>query len=218
MSYQAIVREADNNLVSNQTVGMQVSILQGTANGTEVYVETHTPETNNNGLVSLEIGNGTVVSGSFAEIDWANDSYFIQSEFDISGGTNYIISGVNEILSVPYALHAKTAETVLRGGGGITYSVGDFVHGGIVFWVDETGMHGLVCAKEDQSEGIRWFAGTAGSTRAFGDGPLAGELNTAIIFAAQVAIGDDSFQYAARICNELITTEGDFTYGDWYLP
>ena len=98
------------------------------------------------------------------------------------------------------------------------YSIGDFAHGGIVFWVDETGQHGLVCAKEDQSERIRWYGGTNGNTQAKGDGVYAGKANTAIIIAAQVAIGDDGVTYAARICNELQITEGGKTYGDWYLP
>ncbi|TKS57179.1 Lcl C-terminal domain-containing protein [Mesohalobacter halotolerans] len=102
--------------------------------------------------------------------------------------------------------------------GSSTYSVGDFAHGGIVFWVDETGQHGLVCAKQDQSTGVRWYAGTYGNTQAKGDGPYAGEANTSIIIAAQVAIGDDGSTYAARICNELQVTEGGKTYGDWYLP
>ncbi len=99
-----------------------------------------------------------------------------------------------------------------------TYSVGDFAQGGIVFWVDETGQHGLVAAKEDQSTEVRWYAGTYGNTQAKGDGPFAGEANTSIIIAAQVAIGDDGSTYAARICNELQITEGGKTYGDWYLP
>ncbi len=101
-----------------------------------------------------------------------------------------------------------------------TYSVGDFAQGGIVFWVDETGEHGLVCAKVDQDggSGVRWYAGTNGSTQAKGDGPYAGKANTAIIIAAQVAIGDDGSTYAARICNELQITENGKTYGDWYLP
>ena len=98
------------------------------------------------------------------------------------------------------------------------YSIGDFAHGGIVFWVDETGQHGLVCAKEDQSERIRWYGGTNGNTQAKGDGVYAGKANTAIIIAAQVAIGDDGVTYAARICNELQITAGGKTYGDWYLP
>jgi hypothetical protein len=99
-----------------------------------------------------------------------------------------------------------------------TYTVGDFAQGGIVFWVDETGQHGLVCAKSDQSSNIRWYAGTNGATQAKGDGLYSGEANTAIIIAAQVAIGDDGNTYAARICNELQITEGGTTYGDWYLP
>ena len=99
-----------------------------------------------------------------------------------------------------------------------TYSIGDFAHGGIVFWIDETGQHGLVCAKEDQSAEVRWYAGTYGNTQAKGDGIYSGKANTAIIIAAQVAIGDDGNTYAARICNELQITEGGITYGDWYLP
>jgi hypothetical protein len=98
------------------------------------------------------------------------------------------------------------------------YEVGDFALGGVVFWVDESGQHGLVCAKQDQSTGVRWYAGTYGNTQAKGDGPYAGEANTSIIVAAQVAIGDDGSTYAARICNELQITESDKTYGDWYLP
>ncbi len=76
----------------------------------------------------------------------------------------------------------------------------------------------MVAAKEDQSTGVRWHAGTYGNTQAKGDGPFAGEANTSVIIAAHVAIGDDGSTYAARICNELQVTEGGKTYGDWYLP
>src|SRR5690554_5807238 len=117
MSYQAVVRDGSNALVSSTAVGMQISILQGSASGTAVYVETQTPTSNANGLVSLEIGAGTVVSGDFTTIDWANGPYFIKTETDPTGGTSYTITGTSQLLSVPYALHAKTAETVT---GGIT--------------------------------------------------------------------------------------------------
>ena len=112
MSYQAVIRDASDNLVTNQTVGMQISILQGSASGTAVYVETQTPTTNANGLLSIEIGAGTVQSGDFTTIDWASGPYFIKTETDPTGGTSYTIIGTSQLLSVPYALHAKTAESV----------------------------------------------------------------------------------------------------------
>jgi hypothetical protein len=112
MSYQAVVRDGSDNLVTSSSVGMQLSILQGSASGTAVYVETQTPTSNANGLVSVEIGEGTVVSGDFATIDWANGPYFIKTETDPTGGTNYTVTGTSQLLSVPYALHAKSAESV----------------------------------------------------------------------------------------------------------
>ena len=112
MSYQAVVRDAGNALVTSQGVGMQLSILQGSVTGTAVYVETQTPTTNINGLVSIEIGSGTVVSGTFNAIDWSNGPYFIKTETDPTGGTTYSITGTSELMSVPYALHANTAENV----------------------------------------------------------------------------------------------------------
>ena len=117
MSYQAVVRDGSNNLVSSTAVGMQISILQGSASGTAVYVETQTPTSNANGLVSLEIGDGSVVSGDFSTIDWANGPYFIKTETDPTGGTNYSISGTSQLLSVPYALHSKCVPVEVSSSG-----------------------------------------------------------------------------------------------------
>ena len=114
MSYQAVIRDSDDNLIVNTSVGMQISILEGSASGTEVYVERQFPTTNNNGLVSIEIGSSdaTVVSGDFTTIDWSTGIYFIKSETDLNGGSSYTITGTSQLLSVPYALHAKSADTV----------------------------------------------------------------------------------------------------------
>ena len=130
------------------------------------------------------------------------------------------IDGKARIAKMDTVLDAT--ENVVRKADGTlavrTYKIGDFAHGGVVFWVDETGEHGLVCAKNDQASSISWQAGTFGNTQSKGDGMRAGKINTPIIIGGLVAIGDDGSLTAARICNELTVVEGGRTYGDWYLP
>ena len=112
ISYQAILRDLNGNVIQSRLVGMQISVLQGSPTGTAVYVETQAPTTNSNGLISIEIGNGLVQSGSLSSIDWANGPYFIKTETDPNGGSNYSLFGSSQFLSAPYALHAKTAQTL----------------------------------------------------------------------------------------------------------
>lgn len=209
-TYQAVVRDASGNLIANQTIGVQLSILQTTASGNAVFVETHAATTNVNGLLTVNIGTGSFVTGSLVGVDWSSDTYYLKSEIDINGGTNYTISGTSKLVSVPYALHAKTS--------GKTYKVGDFAQGGIVFWVDDSGKHGLVVSKFDVTSSARWFSGSFGNTHAKGDGLYAGKSNINIIIAAHAAVGDDNATYAARLVNEYQATENGITYGDWYLP
>lgn len=109
MSYQAVVRDVTNNLVASSTVGMRISILQGSPSGTALFIETQTPTSNANGLVTIEIGGGTLVSGNFSTIDWANGPYYIQTEIDPAGGTSYTITGTSQLLSVPYALYSSNS-------------------------------------------------------------------------------------------------------------
>ncbi len=212
IAYQAVVRGADGNIISNTSIGLKISIQKGNNTGDIVYAETLTPTTNENGLFTVEIGTGTVNSGEFSSINWSSDTFFIKSEIDIEGGSNYTITGTSQLLSVPYALHAKRAENVP------SFKIGDFAHGGIVVWVDETGQHGLVCAKENQSTSVRWFAGTFGVTNAKGDGIYAGRSNTTIASVANIVLGDDGNNNAIKLCNELEVVENNILYGDWYLP
>ena len=107
MSYQCVVRNAGGTLVTNQSVRIRISILQGTSSGTVIYTETQTPTANANGLVSIEIGGET----GFDAIDWSSGPYFLKTETDPSGGTNYTISGTSQLLSVPYALFSTKAQT-----------------------------------------------------------------------------------------------------------
>ncbi len=110
MSYQAVIRNSSNQLVTSHAVGMKISILQGSATGTVVYTETQIPTTNANGLVTLEFGGLT----GFDAINWANGLYFIKTETDPTGGTNYTIAGTSQLLSVPYAMNAKNGITTAQ--------------------------------------------------------------------------------------------------------
>ena len=111
MSYQAVVRNQANELVSSQSVGLEISILHGSDEGTVVYTEAHEAITNANGLISIVIGDGIISQGQISTINWANGPFFIKSSVDPDGGTDYTIVGASELLSVPYALFALSGDS-----------------------------------------------------------------------------------------------------------
>jgi uncharacterized protein (TIGR02145 family)/uncharacterized repeat protein (TIGR02543 family) len=115
ISHQAVIRDAANNLVTNSPIGIRVTIIQGNPDGISVYSETHTPVSNANGLITFIIGQDTGASGSFDQIDWSAGPYFIKTEADPTGGTNYTITGISQLFSVPYALHSGKASTLKNG-------------------------------------------------------------------------------------------------------
>jgi hypothetical protein len=211
MSYQCVVRDASGVLVTNHGVGVRISILQGTSTGTVIYQEIYNPNphTNVNGLLSIEIGGGLITAGTFSTIDWASGPFFLKTETDPSGGTDYTIVGTSQLLSVPYALHSKTAEST------IGHYIGENYGGGIVFYVYDNGQHGLIAAPTTGGL-MRWYAGTNTHTLAYGSGIGAGKTNTALIIASQ-GYGDGN-TYAARYCNEYTVTVDGMIYSGWYLP
>ncbi|MCF8374224.1 MAG: DUF1566 domain-containing protein [Bacteroidales bacterium] len=205
MSYQAVIRDVNDALVTNTQVGMQISILQGSASGTVVYTETHTPITNANGLISIEIGGGA----GFNAIDWANDNYFIKTETDLSGGINYTITGTSQLLSVPYALHAKTAESITGSPGGFTHYIGELYGGGIVVAVwKENGIEKGLIASLTNIGIAPWSSVTATVIGATAQSLSDGQANTTAI----VNQGDTNG--AAFLCDNY--SAGGFN--DWYLP
>lgn len=127
--YQAVVRDASGNILANQATGVQIRVLKTSATGTQVYKETHTKTTNAFGLINLEIGGGGNVVGDFESIAWGTDSHFLEVSIDPTGGTTYSITGSSQLLSVPYALHAKTADNAeslwFKDPNGIGYYTGD---------------------------------------------------------------------------------------------
>lgn len=117
-SYQAVVRDASNQLIVSQAVGLRVSVLQGAVDGAVVFTETHVPSTNQNGLFTVQVGSGTLVNGSFSGIDWAQGPFFIKTEVDPTGASNYTIESTSQLQSVPYALYANTSGSSIAGPQG----------------------------------------------------------------------------------------------------
>jgi hypothetical protein len=109
-NYQAVVRDATGAVKANQNVSFRISILQGSVSGTAVFRETHSAMTNEFGLVNLEIGNGNILNGTISTINWGGNRHFLKIELDPNGGSSYTPMGTSQLLSVPYALNAKTVE------------------------------------------------------------------------------------------------------------
>ena len=199
MSYQAVIRNSSNALITAAPVGMQISVLQGSSSGTAVYVETQTPSTNANGLASVEIGVGTVVSGNFSTINWANGPYFIKTETDPTGGTVYTITGTNELMSVPYALFSANgtpgpagpqgpagAQGIPGPLGGFTHYLGEAFNGGIIYYLykGSDGLeHGLIVALTESTPLAWQTTGTLVNANRTEDGAY----NTALMTGSPVA-------------------------------
>jgi hypothetical protein len=163
--YQAVVRDASSNILTNQAVGMRLTIQQGSVGGTTVYTETFAPTTNGYGLVNLEIGTGTT-SDDFSTIDWANGPFYIETAADITGGTAYSVMGTSQLMSVPYALYAKTSGSSTPGPQGPAGADGvDGVDGS----AGPQGIQGATGPQGNQGlQGVTGPQGVAGPTGADG--------------------------------------------------
>jgi hypothetical protein len=106
ITYQAIALNSVGNQLINTNISLKISIIDNTADGSVLYEESHSKTTNNKGLYSLVIGQGTIIKGTFASIDWGKNSKYLKVEMDVTGGTNYTVVGNTQMLSVPYALYS----------------------------------------------------------------------------------------------------------------
>ena len=111
-NYQAVMRNASGDILTNVQIAVQISILQDSETGTAVYVERFNPTTTAYGLIAIKIGKGSVQSGTFSSIDWGAYEYYIMTEVDPNNGTDFTAMGTTQLLSVPYAMHSKTAESI----------------------------------------------------------------------------------------------------------
>jgi hypothetical protein len=210
-NYSAVARNAGGQPIATSTIGIQISILKTSSSGTAQYIENHFVNTDAYGLFNLVIGAGTVQSGSISNIDWSNDNYFLKVDMDASGGSNFITMGTTQLLSVPYALHAKSAGSVVSGGGFIHY-IGEQFGGGVIFhlWKDDLNVeHGLIVDTADLSTAQTWSnvnnTQIGVSAQSFWNG-----LSNSNAIVGQA--GHTSS--AAALC--LNSTNGG--QSDWYLP
>jgi hypothetical protein len=194
MSYQAVVRDQNSNLVTNQTIGLDVRIHTGSSLGPVVYIELHTVTTNENGLVSLEIGGGSPSEGQFSEIDWGSGPHYISTRVDLSGGTNFTFMGASQLLSVPYALYAKTTGDTVAGPMGPTGPQGIQ---GVQGEVGPTGAQGIQGeVGPTGAQGIQGIQGEVGPTGAQGLTGQQGVQGATGPTGAQGLIGEEGIQGA----------------------
>jgi uncharacterized protein (TIGR02145 family) len=124
--YQAIIRNAFGNIISSQPVKLRFSIHDSIASGSIVFSETHTLSTNGQGLVNINIGQGSVQTGAFVSINWGKNAKFIQIELDAQNNNTFIDLGTTQLMSVPYALYANNG---IKNGN---------TKGQIMYWNDST--------------------------------------------------------------------------------
>ena len=208
INYQAVARDGSGDVLMNQTLTIQFSVISDITTSAVSWQETHQDTTNAYGLFTAIIGQGTSTSvgssATFDVIDWGASNHLLKVEIDYGGG--FLDMGTTAFMSVPYARYSATGSSTSTCG----LSIGDTVQGGIIFYLDPSGCHGLVCALTDQSSGAAWYNGSYMDTRAYGSGLFEGKYNTKVINWLQG--GSTS---AAAICAAYST---GVSFDDWYLP
>ena len=116
-NYSAVARNPLGQPIANSTIGIQINIIKSSTTGVSQYMENHFVNTDNFGLFNLIVGAGAVQSGSMSSIDWGSDDFYLRVGMDANGGTNFLTMGTTQLMSVPYALHAATADSIIGGGG-----------------------------------------------------------------------------------------------------
>jgi hypothetical protein len=109
INYQAVCKSTNGNAITNSTIGVEIDIIETSTTGPVIYTESHSVTTNNNGIFTVQIGQGTTSFGQFDTIPWSGGTYFMEISIDTLGGTNYTSMGISQFLSVPYALFANSA-------------------------------------------------------------------------------------------------------------
>jgi len=156
INYQAVARDANGDVLMNQALIIQFSVISDITTSAVSWQETHTVTTNDYGLYTAIIGGGTSTSAGFSAsfdvIDWGASNHLLKVEVDYGGGI-FVDMGTTAFMSVPYSFCSVSSATL----SAVTYSIGDTAQGGIVFYVSPDGKNGLVAATVDQSTYSNWY-------------------------------------------------------------
>lgn len=206
MSFQAVVRRSDNSLVSNAPVGCRISITQGVSGSIIYYSEYHSAMTNDNCLLSLEIGNGAKLTGAFDLIPWQMGEIYLTTEYDPDGGTIFTLSNTSQLLSVPFAFYSMQTSSTFK------HYIGELYGGGMVFYVskgDNGVEHGLIVDLSDLTTGIEWS-----NLYEIEVGDDAKSLWNGMPNSLAILNQSGHINSAALLCLNSLNNG----YDDWYLP
>ena len=185
VGYQGVATDAYGIELVNQAISIRASVLSGSATGTIEWQETHTTTTDTFGLFTLTIGQGTNTTNgaqaSFADISWGTNTHFLKIEMDVTGGSSYSFMGTNQMMSVPYALYAESANinydsisnllsndsTFITtvggglGGGGCNLKYPDGIGGeSMIWWFDTQGDYTVPSGKTLYMFKQTWWDGS----------------------------------------------------------
>lgn len=208
--YQAVLRDANNSLLISKNIGIKINLLKGSTDGSVVYSETQTTTTNAFGAINIEFGSGTVVTGTFSEIQWKNGPLYAKIFVDPSGGTNYSITSSSQLLSVPYAFVAQATGNS-NVSSTFTHYIGELYGGGIVVavWKKDGIEEGLIASLTDLESSI--WCSQCNAHEIDAKSPIDGYKNT---LALLTATSDSTSIIPAIVCHKY--NAGG--YKDWYLP
>lgn len=167
INYQAIARDITGKAISSSVnLKVKFTIWDSITSGSILFTEVHSGvNTNIYGLFTLKIGN--INTTDFPAIPWANGNKFLEVEIDTVGGNNFLSMGRNQMMSVPYALFAKTA------GGGLIGPTGLLGSNGLTGNTGATGVSGIT-----GSTGITGATGSTGNTGLIGFTGTTGNATT----------------------------------------
>jgi hypothetical protein len=210
ISYQANLRDLNNLILSNKNISIKISLFSDSQLTKKIYSEFHFTKTNTNGLISIIIGDGENIQGDLEYLKWSEGSIYIQSELDPTGGTNFVIKDAKKLLSVPFAFHSKTAESLTNSAGIFKHYIGEYFEGGIIFHLyfdSQKNERGLIVSLNNLNE-LYEFSNV--------DSALIGETSNWDGETNSMNIVNQSghTRSAAMACLDLEANG----FNDWYLP